>query len=213
MEKSSERLIPSGTKWVSRERFELIEHRNHVRIPSSIQEYYLRLVEDTEDVLIRRMVQALENEGKIIVFYEFTEAFAIEIIEACTKGGRDTLETIKLLDLQGFIAQYEDELSYLLVEGTSFYNPAADSFEHSVLDSIYKNRAEEYVIKTWVLGMDCGGFEGIILNTEEEGCFSLGSYGQFQTVEIDGKNYKYYKYERLLHQNVLYLDWLKLNKK
>lgn len=188
---------------------ERIEVKNGILIPEEIKKYCVETIHIPDNGLRNRLSQAINEDDKIFLQYEISEEMANEIVDHYNIFTESQIAEIKNLDKPGFIKQYSGILEYLLVEGISFYDPQKDRFNHPILQRIYSKKSsdDEWIIITWLMGMNCGGFEGIILNSKEKGCLSIGSYGEFQSIIRDGERHEYYKYKRLLHEELLYLNW------
>ncbi|MGH1435937.1 MAG: hypothetical protein ACRBG0_15935 [Lewinella sp.] len=187
---------------------ENIELKNVISIPESIKTHCIEVACVSSNGLRNRLSQAINEDDKIFLQYEITEVLASEIIDHYNLLSDDEIDEIINLDKQDLIKQYSGILEYLLIEGISFYHHEKDEFNHSVLQEIYsKSNIENGIIITWIMSMDCGGFEGIILNTDEKECLSIGSYGQFQSITENGIVYEYYKHKRLVHSKISYLEW------
>ncbi|PHI18051.1 hypothetical protein CEQ90_19950 [Lewinellaceae bacterium SD302] len=185
-----------------------IEIKNAIKIPESIKKYCIETNYIADNGLRSRLSQAINEDDKIFLQYEISEGMANEIIDNYNILTDDEISSIIILDKEDFIKQYPGILEYLLIEGISFYNPKVDKFDHPILQEIYsKKNSDNWIIITWIMGMSCGGFEGIVINSNEKSCLSIGSYGNFQSINKNGKIYEYYKYKRLLHKKLSYLDW------
>lgn len=188
-----------------------LEQRSKIRLPKNLREWIIENPNE-DDILLVRLNQLIAEKGKIKPQSEISEEFAKRIYLNYKALSSDDIKKIRLYDKEGFLKQYADELEYLLIEGVSFYSHDEDKFHHPILEPIYNERnGDEWIINTWVLDMDCGGFSGVILNTEEKGCFSLGSYGNFESINIDEK-YQYYKYKRLGGQGMQYSNLIEIKK-
>lgn len=188
-----------------------LEQRSKIRFPENLKEWILENP-DEDDILLIRLNQLIIEEGRITPQSEISEEFAKKICQNFKILNSDDIEKIKIHDKEGFLKQYSDELEYLLIEGVSFYSYDEDKFHHPILDLIYNERnGDEWIINTWILEMDCGGFSGVVLNNEEEGCFSLGSYGDFESINIE-KKYHYYKYRRLWGKGISYSKCIEMKR-
>lgn len=187
---------------------ESIEVKNAIKIPRGIKKYCIETDSTDNNELINRLSQSINNDYKISLHYEVSEAMANGIVDYYNTLTESEVTEVISLDEHKFINQYSGILEYLLIEGISFYDPEEDKFNHPVLQKVYSKRnSDDWVIMTWLMWAHCGGFEGIILNSKEKGCLSIGSYGEFQSISRDGEMFEYYKYKRLLHQELQYLDW------
>jgi hypothetical protein len=179
------------------EEFNCTEQLSFVQIPEAIKLFYINTGVEKADLVISGINHSIEKKRALDLDFEFTPEFAFQICEDYFIAFQENQHIIKVFDSSNFISHYPDELSYILIEGPSFYDVKTDQFNHPFLESVYSKRVQnEWLIKTWVLHGNCGGFCGIILNTSSIGHCYIGVYGQFLSLTYEGKEYSFYHYER-----------------
>ena len=183
--------------YLTLEDFDCTEQLSFVQIPEIIKRFYINTGVEKEDLVISGINQSIEKKRAIDLDFEFTPEFAYQICEDYHLSIEENQQIIRVFDSSNFISHYPDELSYVLIEGISFYDVKTDQFNHPFLQSVYSKRVQnEWLVKTWVLHGNCGGFCGIILNTNSIGRCYIGVYGQFLSLTYEGKDYSFYHYER-----------------
>lgn len=176
--------------------FEIFEEKYKIELPSELVYFYSQ-IGCGENEFTTQINYYLEQESKPYILVHFSEKFARLICESYyelnEKERRALTSEIKKVDNNRFLSQYQGEIEYLLVEGTSHYDLDEDVFVLSFLNSIYQeNYNKDLLIKSLVIWAHCGGYGSIVLNTSKKGFNSGEMFGYFLETEYEGKKYEYY---------------------
>lgn len=176
--------------------FDIFHKKHGIKLPDELI-YFCSQIGCGENDFTSQIKYYLGNDVKPTVLVHFSEKFAKLVCEKYHNlSGKEKeylSNEIEKIDNGRFLSQYQREIDYLLVEGTSTYDLGKDIFSLSFLDKIYQeNYDENLLIKSLLMWAHCGGCGSIILNTTKKGYNSGEMFGHFLEIEYRGKKYEYH---------------------